>query len=110
MLYLILHAAILNLFNLVYPQCLQRLIYKLNGYKYSILDSYLQSLHQNKVHCAVCQWLVTGQWFSPGTPVSSTNKIDRHDITESGIKHPYENKVTELYIYNSYYLIMILNK
>jgi hypothetical protein len=22
-----------------------------------------------------CQWLATGQWFSPGTPVSSTNKL-----------------------------------
>jgi hypothetical protein len=22
----------------------------------------------------VCQWLATGQWFSPGTRVSSTNK------------------------------------
>ena len=30
----------------------------------------------------VCQWLVTGRWFSPGPPVSSTNKTDRHDITE----------------------------
>jgi len=30
----------------------------------------------------VCQWLATGQWFSPGTPVSSTNKTDHHDITE----------------------------
>jgi hypothetical protein len=30
----------------------------------------------------VCQWLAAGQWFSPGTPVSSTNKIDLHDITE----------------------------
>ena len=30
----------------------------------------------------VCQWLATGQYFSPGTPVSSTNKTDRHDITE----------------------------
>ena len=28
----------------------------------------------------VCQWLVTGRWFSPGTPVSSINKTDRHDI------------------------------
>ena len=35
----------------------------------------------------VCQWLAAGQWFSPGTLVSSTNKTDRHDITESGIKH-----------------------
>ena len=24
----------------------------------------------------VCQWLVTGQWFSPGPLVSSTNKTD----------------------------------
>jgi hypothetical protein len=23
-----------------------------------------------------------GMWFSPGTPVSSTNKTDRHDIAE----------------------------
>jgi hypothetical protein len=28
----------------------------------------------------VCQWLATGLWFSPGTPVSSINKTDRHDI------------------------------
>jgi hypothetical protein len=32
--------------------------------------------------CCVYQWLVTGQWFSPDTPVSSTNKTDCHDITE----------------------------
>ena len=30
----------------------------------------------------VCQWLATGQWFSPGPPISSTNKTDCHDITE----------------------------
>jgi len=24
----------------------------------------------------VCQWLATGWWFSPGSPVSSTNKTD----------------------------------
>jgi hypothetical protein len=29
---------------------------------------------------------VTGQWFSPGTPVSSTNKTDHHDITEILLK------------------------
>jgi hypothetical protein len=29
----------------------------------------------------VCQWLTAGRWLSPGTPVSSTNKTDRHDIT-----------------------------
>jgi hypothetical protein len=30
----------------------------------------------------VCQWLATYRRFSPGTLVSSTNKTDRHDITE----------------------------
>jgi hypothetical protein len=34
----------------------------------------------------VCQWLAIGQWFSPGPPVSSTNKTDRHDITEILLK------------------------
>ena len=34
----------------------------------------------------VCQWLATGQWFSQGTPVSSTNKTDRHDILEILLK------------------------
>jgi hypothetical protein len=38
---------------------------------------------------------MTGQWFSP---VSSTNKTDRHDIAqnivESGIKHHQTNKQT----------------
>jgi hypothetical protein len=29
----------------------------------------------------VYQWHATGRWFSPGTPVSSTNESDRHDIT-----------------------------
>jgi len=39
----------------------------------------------------VCQWLVTGWWFSLGPPVSSTNKTDCHDITESGINHHQTN-------------------
>jgi hypothetical protein len=34
----------------------------------------------------VCQWLPTGWWFSLNTPVSSTNKTDRHDITEILLK------------------------
>jgi hypothetical protein len=42
-----------------------------------------------------CQWLVTGRWFSLGTPVSSTNLTDRHDITEisveSGVNHQQTN-------------------
>ena len=34
----------------------------------------------------VCLWFATGQWFSTGPPVSSTNKTDRHDITEILLK------------------------
>jgi hypothetical protein len=30
----------------------------------------------------VSQWLAAGWWFSPGTPVFSTNKADLYDITE----------------------------
>ena len=36
----------------------------------------------------VCQWLAVGWWFSPGTPISSTNKIDprekKRNIVENG--------------------------
>ena len=34
----------------------------------------------------VCQWLLAGQGFSPGPPVSSTNKTDHHNITEILLK------------------------
>jgi hypothetical protein len=36
----------------------------------------------------VCHWFARGRWFSPGTPVnvSSTNKTDRHGITEIVLK------------------------
>jgi hypothetical protein len=31
-------------------------------------------------------WLVTDRWFSAGTPISTTNKTDHHDITEISLK------------------------
>ena len=34
----------------------------------------------------VCQCLVAGRLFSPGTLVSTTNKTDRHDIAEIFLK------------------------
>ena len=34
----------------------------------------------------VCQRLATDRWFSPGTPVSTTNNTDRHNITEILLK------------------------
>ena len=39
----------------------------------------------------VCQWRATGRWFYLGTPVSSINKIDRHDITEMLLKVAAKN-------------------
>ena len=33
-----------------------------------------------------CQWFVADRWFSSCTPVSSTNKTDRHDITKVLLK------------------------
>ena len=40
----------------------------------------------------VCQWLATGRWISPGTPVSSTNKIDRHNINDILLKMALKTK------------------
>jgi hypothetical protein len=34
----------------------------------------------------VCLWLATGRFIYKGTPVSSTSKTDRHDITEILLK------------------------
>ena len=34
----------------------------------------------------VCQWLASVWWFSPGTPLSFTNKTDCHNITEILLK------------------------
>ena len=53
----------------------------------------------------VCQSLATSQWFSPGTPVSCTNKTDHHDITEillkvalNTIKQTNKNRLFEIII------------
>jgi hypothetical protein len=37
-----------------------------------------------------CQWLAAGRWAFPGIPVSFTDKIDRHDITEIFQKRRYQ--------------------
>jgi len=47
---------------------------------------YMRVVFNTTLYDKVCQWLVAGRWFSPGTPVSSTNKTDRHDITEILLK------------------------
>jgi hypothetical protein len=46
-----------------------------------------------------CQLLVAGQWFSPGTLVSSTNKTGRHDIIEILLKVALNTIAQILYFY-----------
>ena len=45
-----------------------------------------RSVHDTVLCDKVCQWLSTGQWFSPDIPVSSTNKTDCYDFTEILLK------------------------
>ena len=41
----------------------------------------------------VCKLFATDRWFSTDTPVSFTNKINCHDIVESGLKyHKHKHK------------------
>ena len=47
----------------------------------------------------VCQLLVAGRWFSLGTPVSSTKKTHRHDISEILLKVAL-NTITPFICYN----------
>jgi hypothetical protein len=43
--------------------------------------------------------IATGRWFSPGTPVSSTNKTDCHDIAEVLLKVALNTITFTLYDY-----------
>ena len=76
------------IYNYLFNQCLSLLtLWVLILFMRGVLDTTLCD--------KVCQWLTAGQWFSPGTPVTSTNKTDRHDyswnIVESGVKHHEPN-------------------
>ena len=42
-----------------------------------------------------CEWLATGQWFSPCTLVSFTNKTDHHDILKYCWKRRKHHKPTK---------------
>ena len=59
-----------------------------------------------------CQWLATGRWFSPGTPVFPTNKTDHHDITEILLKVAFNTikQTSQLYFRYVLYLTAELLK
>jgi len=50
---------------------------------------------------------MTGWWFSPGTPVSSTNKTDRHDIAEILLKVTYLSVTCDRSIVFSEYSVLL---
>ena len=52
----------------------------------TLCDKVCQWLVTGQWFSKVCQWLATGLWVSAGTLVSSTNKSDSHDITEILLK------------------------
>jgi hypothetical protein len=61
--------------------------YAISAYHHLWVQILLRRCILNTTLCdKVCQWLAAGQWFSPGTPVSSTNKTDCHDIVEILLK------------------------
>ena len=46
----------------------------------------MMGVHDTTLCDKLCQLLAAGRWFSPGTPVSSTNETDSHDIAEILLK------------------------
>jgi hypothetical protein len=58
----------------------------------------------------VCQWLVTGQWFSPGTSVSSTNKTAAEMQTRFYMFYAIETKVWHTCIYSCIGRNILLSK
>jgi hypothetical protein len=73
-----------GIYNYLCNQCLPPLtLWVRIPFRWSVLDITLCD--------KVCQWLAAGRWFSPSTLISSSNKTDRHYITEilfkSDVKH-----------------------
>ena len=56
----------------------------------------------------VCRWLAAGRWFSPGTPISFTNKTDPHNIIESGVKRHNTNPLIWIARENTLYWTNIM--
>jgi hypothetical protein len=82
------------IYNYLCNQCLSPLSYEFEPRSWGgVLDTTLCD--------KVCQWLAIGGEISPATPVSSTNKTDRHDIAEIllkvALKHHKPTKLSQHY-------------
>ena len=67
------------IYNYLCNQCLSPL-------KLWVQTPFMARCTQYNISDKACQWLATGWWLYPGTPVSSTNITDCHDITEILLK------------------------
>ena len=56
----------------------------------------------NKLSTGIYNNLVSDRWFSPGSPVCSTNKTDCHDITEIFLKVALNTRNLTLIFYHLY--------
>ena len=65
----------------MYEHSLQFLwLLQTSNYSTNIINSFRRGVLDTTLCDKVCLWLAGGRWFSLGPPVSSTNKVDRHDI------------------------------
>ena len=67
-------------------RCRDRMVVEFTTITTDIVSSNLDQGECTSLYDKVCQCLVTGGWFSPGPPLSSTNKTDRHDIADILLK------------------------
>ena len=84
-----------NLYNCICNQCLSPLtLWVWIPLRRGVLNTTLCD--------KVCHWLATGRWFSPGPPVSPTNKTNRHDVTEILLKVALNSIILTLYCPRNY--------
>jgi hypothetical protein len=85
--------------NYLCNQCLSPL-------KLRVGTPFRRGVHDTTLCDKVCQGLATSRWFSPVTPISSTNKTDHHDITKclkvvsyNTINQTISNLILRLYVF-----------
>jgi hypothetical protein len=79
------------MFHNVWSSSFQNGLFTLIRFLYLVLLSktgmlrFISTMHTT-LRDKACQWHATSRWFSSGSLFSSTNKSDRHDITEILLK------------------------
>jgi hypothetical protein len=73
-----------------------------NGFIYVVDTHFIDKIEEKQIlDPSACELLVTDRCFSPGTPVSFTNKTDHHDIAEIFLKvalNPITQTITSMFL------------